>query len=107
MTKQMLISFCKKYDIFVPPDATVSYLKAAIVRSFYNDKEIKGLRGCFGAWMQDDTNCVMCDFKEKCATASLGMDRDKYFKAFERELNPKIRLKNSASRFSRRSRKRK
>jgi len=101
-----LIEFCKAKEIFVPPKATREYLEAAIVRAYYNDREVDGKKGCFGFWEQDDSNCTICDFRDECFSASIGMDREAYFAAFEKQINPRIRFKNSTSRFSRRPRKR-
>lgn len=107
MTLKRLLAYCKEKGIFVPGSATKEYVEAAIVRAHYNGREVEDQKGCFGLWQEEDSNCVLCDWKDKCFSASLGgIDREKYMRAFERLENPKIRLTNSSPRFSRRSRKR-
>ena len=107
MTKKRLMRYCDEHDIFYPKTASLEYLQAAIVRAHFNstEKPVKGQKGCFGFWEQDESNCVICDFKDKCFKASIGMDREAYFKSFKALDNPRIRLKPTARSSRRNSRK--
>jgi hypothetical protein len=103
VTKERLEQFCKERDIFVPAGATKAYLEAAIVRAFYNGHEPKNAKSCFGFWEHENNTCKVCDFEKECSTASLGMDKETYFKKLEAAENPKLRFSKSLrpSRFSR------
>ena len=81
ITKKKLLEFCKKKGIFTPPNPTREYLEAAIVRVALHGKKIEG--SCFGFWRHEDSNCMVCDFEEKCFTASIGTDKETYFKKLE------------------------
>jgi len=95
MTVEKLKQFCKERGIFVPSKATKEYLHAAIVRAFYHKQKPKNMKTCFGFWEYEDSSCGVCDFQDKCSKASLGMDRNEYFKALESAENPKLRFKKS------------
>lgn len=83
MKKELLIKYCKKHDIMCPPDATVDYLCAAIVRHKFNEKPLTfrdKSQSCFGLWAYEDATCMTCDYEKKCFKTSMGMDKDKFFK---------------------------
>lgn len=83
MKKEHLIKYCQKHDIMCPKDATIEFLCAAIFRHRMNDKDI-GLKDkgqtCFGLWAYENATCMTCDHEAKCFKASIGMDKDKFFK---------------------------
>jgi hypothetical protein len=98
VTKEKLEEYCKDKGIFVPKGATREYLCAAIVRA-YGHEQKNGVvslfnKSCFGAWEQDDSTCRVCDFREKCFTASMGMTESDYFKKLESAENPRLRFQS-------------
>lgn len=94
MKKDKLLEYCKVHDIAVPANASIEYLNAAIVRASFNKKEFKARDGktCFGFWEYENSTCTTCDFEKKCFRASIGMEKDEYFKKIEALENPRIRL---------------
>ena len=91
MNKAQLEKFCKEHGIVVPKGATTEYLNAAIVRASLHKKRVKG-GSCFGFWAFEESACIVCDFEKNCFKASIGMEKDKYFKSLESLENPKIRF---------------
>jgi hypothetical protein len=91
MNKAQLIRYCEEKGIFVPRGATLEYLNAAIVRAFYHLGDFKTDQ-CFGFWQNEDAACVTCDFENKCFKASVGMEKEEYFKKIEAAENPKFRF---------------
>ena len=91
MNKKKLLEYCKEKDIIVPKGATVQYLECAIVRSALKDKKIEA-DSCFGYWEYENSACIVCDYKEQCFKASIGMDKGEYFKKFGRLKNPRIKV---------------
>ena len=84
MTKEQLLKFCEEKKIAVPKSATLEQINAAIVRSSFHGTTVENTEGnCFGFWEDENPECVMCSFKDKCFRASLGVDRETYFKQME------------------------
>ena len=81
LKKQQLENFCKDKRIFVPKGATKRYLESVIVRAF-NHKQHIYKRSCFGWWQNENSECLLCDFKDQCFEASVGLDK----KSYERKL---------------------
>jgi len=91
MDKKELLEYCKKKDIFVPPNASKQYLETAIVKAVEHRGEPEK-DNCFGYWLKDHGPCMVCDLQEKCSYTALGMLADKYFKAVEKVENPRFRI---------------
>ena len=94
MKKETLLKYCEEHKIFVPKDAGLDVINAAIVRAYYHRRSAKIPEGseCFGFWANEDATCMTCDFETKCFRASIGMDRKEYFKKLESAENPKFRF---------------
>lgn len=89
MKKERLIEYCKDRGIWIPKDATLPQIHAAIVRATFNAGAPKTKR-CFGWWENEDSSCMVCDFEGHCFKASLGVSKEEYFKKFESA--PKVRF---------------
>ena len=93
MKKERLIEYCKKQKIAVPPGASVDFLVRAICRLYLNltDAPVEA-ENCFGYHGHEESNCMVCDFEEKCFKASIGMSKEEYFKKLEKLESPRIRF---------------
>ena len=92
MNKERLKKYCDAKQIFYPPKATKEYLEAAIVRAASHKVEVRDKKTCFGYWEQENSTCMVCDFKKRCFKVSLGMDKGEYFKALENAESPRLRF---------------
>jgi len=90
LTKKELENYCKNKGIWVPKGAPKAAFEAAIVRAATHQKEIMD-GDCFGFWESENATCLVCDLQSHCSSLSLGMDTEKYLKAFTALENPKIR----------------
>lgn len=88
MKREALEDYCKKNSINIPTGASKPMLERLIVRAFLHNKTLKQ-DSCFGFWEQDDNNCLTCSFEPHCFKASLGMEKETYFKKLD---NQKIRI---------------
>lgn len=90
MRREQLIEFCDKNKIIYPTNPSVQILNRLIVRAYLHNKtdEIKS-NSCYGFWQNEDANCETCDFQNSCFKASIGIDKEKYFKSLD---NQRIRL---------------
>lgn len=82
MKKDTLIKFCRGKGIWVPPKPTMDFLVAAIARHALNGQTLSR-KSCFGLWAKDDNNCLSCDLENACFKASMGMDKETYWKKLE------------------------
>lgn len=89
MRKEQLLRFCKEHEIWVPNDAKVEQIHAAIARAAMNKTKPK-VKNCFGFWEHENSTCSLCDFEEHCFKASHGIEKSVYFKKFESA--PKVRF---------------
>jgi hypothetical protein len=98
MKKDKLIEYCKSKGIVVPPKPTLEYLHAAIVRAMLHGTSItRKSDECFGFWEYENSTCVTCDFEAKCFKASIGMDKEEYFKKLEALERPALRYEKRLS----------
>jgi hypothetical protein len=101
ITLEKMKQYCRDRKIMVPATASRAELEAAIARSALHLQKIES-ENCFGFWEQDDMTCRFCNHEDDCFKAAIGTDKEKYFKALEREENPKLRFKDVLKKKTRR-----
>lgn len=91
MKREQLLQYCVKHAIWVPKNAGVERIRAAIVRAYRHQSE--GYSGhCVGYWGNDEPACMICKFEPICFECSMGVDKEIYFKEFKKLENPKVRF---------------
>jgi hypothetical protein len=86
ITKEMLKKFCDENKIFYHKSASTDYLKAAIFRFVTNGKKSSS-KSCFGFWEEDNSECSMCSYEEKCFKLSIGEEKKKYERVVAKSLD--------------------
>jgi hypothetical protein len=94
ITKKRLLKHCEEKKINVPRNASLEFLNAAIVRAALHDHSAPTLDSCYGFWEYENATCMTCDAEEKCFRASIGMDKEEYFKKMDALEGKKVRLVN-------------
>lgn len=96
VTREQLLKYCQEHDIFVPNKSVPKeYLEAAVTRARFHMTKQTG-KNCFGLW---DTGaiCSVCDHEPECFKVSMGMTKNKYLIAVDKEENPRIRFTEKLS----------
>ena len=86
ITKELLTKFCDENKIFYFKSATLNYLMAAVYR-FVNRDGKTSSKECLGFWEDQNNECSLCAFEEKCFKLSFGEEKTKYFKEHSKVVN--------------------
>lgn len=89
MNKEKLLEYCKDHAIWVPTNAKIEQIHAAIVRASFH-KGAPKTKQCFGWWENENSTCAICNLESQCFKASIGVEKQEYFKRLESA--PKVRF---------------